>query len=45
MAMDLMGGRGSKKSSIKSPVSEGKVGVRGKSSMKLMPKRKMKGRR
>ena len=43
MANDLMGGRGGKKSSVKSPVAELKSGK--KSSAKMMPKRRMKGRR
>jgi len=44
MANDLIGGRGNKKSGIKSPVSELKAGVGGK-KVKMMAKRKMKGRR
>lgn len=43
MANDLMGGRGGKKSSIKSPVAELKSGK--KSPMKMMSKRKMRGKR
>jgi len=43
MAMDLMGKRGSKPSGLKSPVAD-TVKVK-KSSMQLLPKRKMKGRR
>ncbi len=46
MANDLMPGRGSKKSGLKTPVMEMKAGVGGKKSgMKMMSKRKMKGRR
>lgn len=43
---DLMSGRGGKKSGIKSPVADTmKAGMRGKKSMKMLSKRKMKGRR
>jgi hypothetical protein len=42
MAMDLMAGRGSKKSGLKSPVSDT---VKAGKKMALMPKRKMKGKR
>lgn len=46
MANDLIGGRGSKKSGLKSPVAELKAGVGGKKgSMKMMPRRKMRGKR
>ena len=46
MANDLMSGRGGKKSSVKSPVADTvKAGVRGKKSIKMMPRRKMKSGR
>ncbi len=46
MANDLMPGHGSKKSGLKSPVSELKAGVGSKKSgMKMMSKRRLKGKR